>query len=190
MGDDPARSSCQAEPVAVDWAQVRKSVAAKVAGKLRGFPGEEVDDLVQEICLTAFQKFDPSRIHHENSIYAFVQAIAVNAIKDYFKRRGKEDQRQFPLNETVEDDQHRPAEMDGHISAAERVRNIFDGQNGEKPLKKEQRELLMKHLGEEMPYEEIQEEMRERGLITSTDALRQKVHRLVGMIRQSWRNTK
>ena len=119
-----------------------------------------------------------------------MQAIAANAIKDYFERRSKEEQRQVPLNETVVDDQHQPAKLYSRISAAEFVKNIFDGQNGGKPFKKEQRELLMKHLGEEMPYEEIQEAMRDRGLNTSTDALRQKVHRLVGMIRQSWRNTK
>jgi len=190
MGDDPARSSCQAEPIAIDWTQVRKSVTAKVAGKLRGIPEEDIEDLVQDICFTASQKFDPSKVHHPNGVYAFVQLIAVNAINDYYEKRGKENRRRLPLNETVEDDQHQPAKLDSHISAAEFVRNIFDGQNGGKPLKEEQRELLMKHLGEEMPYEEIQEAMRERGLNTSTDALRQKVHRLVGMIRQSWRNTK
>lgn len=192
MGDDPARSSCQAEPIAIDWAQVLKSVSAKVAGKLLplGISKEDVEDLVQDICLKASQKIEPSKMQHPNGVYAFVQLIAGNTINDYFEKRGRENQRRLPLNETVEDNQHRPAVICERISAGEAVKKIFEGQNGGKPLTKEERELLLKVLGEGIPYAEIQEDMRDRGLSTTTNALRQKVYRLVSMIRESWRNTK
>jgi DNA-directed RNA polymerase specialized sigma24 family protein len=192
MGDDPVRSSCEAEPIAIDWTRVRKSVKAKIAGKLLplGIPEADVEDLVQDICFKASRKFDPSKIRHPEGVFAFVQAIAANALKDYFEQRRDKGTRHVPLNETVEDDRQGPATICNRISAAEFINKIFDGQNGGKPFKKEERELLMKALGEETPYEEIQKELRDRGLTTSRNALRQKVYRLVRAVRQSWPNTK
>jgi DNA-directed RNA polymerase specialized sigma24 family protein len=195
MGDDPGRSSCGAEPVATpDWAVLSTKLRRKVAAILirLGIPNEDVEDLVQEILVKLYLRYDPSKVQHENSVTAFAGPIAGYAIKDYLKaRRSSGRAKEVGLSEAGE-------ENDGGAEA----RNLFRGLNAKRfiegltrengsrrrLLERDDLELLMMVDGAGTPYETIQEIYSGRGVRVSITGLRQRVYRIREKIRQSCQN--
>lgn len=84
------------EPFEARLAAVYSGVERYVKYRLNG--GADAEDLLQDICLTAYLKYD--QLEKKDAFKAWILSIAKNRCSDYFRRKGNH--REVPLEEIPE----------------------------------------------------------------------------------------